>query len=1206
MPSKSLPPHPNLEHLKYQAKDLRIAHQSGNAKAVARTREFHPKFTTRNELEAQRARLSLSDALLVIAREYGFESWPKLKNHVEALAKGATPASSPGEAPPEQSLASPPTTTLQSHAERVAQFLEYACPDHHIRGGAAHRMARHAAERMLRRHPELARENLYTAVVCGELAEVERRLAERPAAATEKYSGAGPDRAASGGADDVFKNNGPKLWEPLLFLCFTRLPLAAASANAVAIARTLLDHGADPNACFMAGSSRYTPLVGVIGEGEEGRAPHPQRDALTRLLLERGAAPYDLQVIYNTHFRGDVLWFLKLIYEQSVKSGRKPDWDDPNWEMLGMGGYGSGARFLLHGAVQRDDRPLAEWLLFHGADPNAAPPSSSHFPKRTLYEEALRGGQLEMARLLARYGAQTGGVEITGEDPFKAACFRLDRAEAERLLKDKPDYLLAPETLMAAAKQDRADVVALLLDLGVAPDLTNPRNGNETALHVAAYSNSPAVAALLLDRGAAPDARESNFGATPLGFAVWGEKTRLIDLLCRFSRDVWDLTFMGKLKRLREVLNAQPELAKVVSSDGETPLMRLPDDEGKALECARLLLSLGADPALKNRAGLTAADLAEKRGLLEAAAALRVGLPTPGPEGSTSPRGVEELECRAQDFVQAYETGDEAALQRLNAYHQRAFTREDLRAEVWRRARVAREASSRGIKNAFGLAQAKVLLAQDAGFGSWSAFTASVATGSPPPDLPYQIDAKLNQIEPRRNLSARDWETIVAVMRERQITALSANGQMTDAAMDRVAELGHVTRLTLGGSRQLTDDGLLCLARMPQLEYLHLSENPGGRLTDRGLEALRHLPQLKTLQMTWQKGITDAGVAHLACCDQIENVNLMGTPTGDGALRALRGKTKLRYFQAGKLLTDAGLPLLHEIPAFKTWQGGELKFSLLNDSAEPNNLLLDGPITNAGLAALAGLDGLFGLRFFWHLTAVTPDCLQPLASLPNLGVLGWGGALCDDTAMRHIAALPRLRMLMAQGTVATDAGFESLSRSTTLAHFWGRECPNLTGRGFIALSKMPALRALSVSCKNVDDAALSTLPEFPALAELTPIDVSDAGFRYVGLCQGLEGLSCMYCRDTTDVATEHLLGLSRLKTYYAGATKITDRSLELLSRISSLEQLAFYECLGISDAGLPFLARLPRLREADFSGSPNVTLAGTRVFPNRVRVKHTL
>ena len=38
--------------------------------------------------------------------------------------------------------------------------------------------------------------------------------------------------------------------------------------------------GANPNAFFMAGDSSYTPLVGVIGEGEEGRTAHPERDAL--------------------------------------------------------------------------------------------------------------------------------------------------------------------------------------------------------------------------------------------------------------------------------------------------------------------------------------------------------------------------------------------------------------------------------------------------------------------------------------------------------------------------------------------------------------------------------------------------------------------------------------------------------------------------------------------------------------------------------------------------------------------------------------------------------------------------------------------------------------------------------------------------------------------------------------------------------------
>ena len=41
---------------------------------------------------------------------------------------------------------------------------------------------------------------------------------------------------------------------------------------------------------------------------------------------------------------------------------------------------------------------------------------------------------------------------------------------------------------------------------------------------------------------------------------------------------------------------------------------------------------------------------------------------------------------------------------------------------------------------------------------------------------------------------------------------------------------------------------------------------------------------------------------------------------------------------------------------------------------------------------------------------------------------------------------------MAQGTVATDDGFEALGRSQTLEYIWGRECPNLSGRGFVALA----------------------------------------------------------------------------------------------------------------------------------------------------------
>jgi hypothetical protein len=52
----------------------------------------------------------------------------------------------------------------------------------------------------------------------------------------------------------------------------------------------------------------------------------------------------------------------------------------------------------------------------------------------------------------------------------------------------------------------------------------------------------------------------------------------------------------------------------------------------------------------------------------------------------------------------------------------------------------------------------------------------------------------------------------------------------------------------------------------------------------------------------------------------------------------------------------------------------------------------------------------------------------------------------------------------------------------------------------------------------------------------------------------------------------------------------------------SLESIELYETKGVGDAGLAFLAALPRLREVHLTGLPNVTFEGTRVFPPHVRV----
>lgn len=80
--SKSLPSQANLEQLKKQAKDLLKSHKGGDARALERFRASHPRYSNASESEICAAQLALSDAQLVIAREYGFASWLKLREHV--------------------------------------------------------------------------------------------------------------------------------------------------------------------------------------------------------------------------------------------------------------------------------------------------------------------------------------------------------------------------------------------------------------------------------------------------------------------------------------------------------------------------------------------------------------------------------------------------------------------------------------------------------------------------------------------------------------------------------------------------------------------------------------------------------------------------------------------------------------------------------------------------------------------------------------------------------------------------------------------------------------------------------------------------------------------------------------------------------------------------------------------------------------------
>lgn len=912
-------------------------------------------------------------------------------------------------------------------------------------------------------------------------------------------------------------------------------------------------------------------------------------------------------------------------------------------------GYFAGATLLHHvaGNPWRDNLlpknivEMARVLLEAGADVHARTLGTNGGPTMGLLvtgKQASDAGVTgPLMDLLLQYGAH---LDVTRDDALDASLANHSPRAAEKMiaLGAKPDVLAAAAlgrmdmlrdffdehghlrsrprrngvdmserdaiglALLYAYVREQREAVDFLLEKDGNWNMTGVNNG--AMLHRAANVGDLDMVTRLIAKGADISNRDNPFMTTPLGWAYYGEQTAVFEWMrANCAIDIHDAVQYGFGEHVEARLREQPSDVNLQRDHAELPRCA-------PLHCAAfmnradfaaLLVERGADPNLLAGNGWTPLDLADLEGAAAVAAVLeqRGGKRTAEAAKPPSHPALKEFEKVAADIERAYRVDDDDALQRIQQFVKRQLTFHDVRTGA--RSRLQKD---RDFAGDISLPEARDIVAGLRGFASWNALAESVtrrddqATSWGRPA--YIIDQAQSRIELRHSLDDADWDAIIAVIAERKIRRIVANGQLTDHVMDRLAALDHITHLDASNSKRLTDTGLRRLSAFRRLEYLNVS-NAG--ITDEGLDVLGGLPALKTFALHWDRHLSDAGLANLTYCAELEEVDLLGSRAGDGVINAITAKRMLRRVTTGRLLTDAGMPLFQRFPMYRTWSGGRPQYSLMTFRDDHNNLLLDGPFTNEGLTHLAGLEGLSGLGFFRHTSAITADGLAPLVDLPNVTMLGCGGDLCTDVAMRHIAAMPKLRMLQAQGTVATDAGFETLSRSRTIEYIWGRECPHLTGRGFAALAAMPALQGLAVSCKQVDDRALALLPRFPSLRQLMPMDVEDEGFRSVGQCEQLENLWCMYCRNTTDVATAHLAGLRKLKTYYAGQTRITDRSLEILAGMTSLEKLEFWNCAGITNAGISRLAALPNLREVIVDGCRHVTGDAAAAFAPTVHVR---
>jgi ankyrin repeat protein len=93
MYAKELPARPSLEQYKKQAKEFVKGFKtfptskSADPEAIQQIKKNHPRLGKLSEAEIRNAKFTLADAQLVIAREHGFESWPKFAKHIEARTR---------------------------------------------------------------------------------------------------------------------------------------------------------------------------------------------------------------------------------------------------------------------------------------------------------------------------------------------------------------------------------------------------------------------------------------------------------------------------------------------------------------------------------------------------------------------------------------------------------------------------------------------------------------------------------------------------------------------------------------------------------------------------------------------------------------------------------------------------------------------------------------------------------------------------------------------------------------------------------------------------------------------------------------------------------------------------------------------------------------------------------------------------------------
>ncbi|HSB13662.1 MAG TPA: ankyrin repeat domain-containing protein [Bryobacteraceae bacterium] len=590
LPTRKLREHPDLDQLKRQAKELLEAFTTGDAAAVAEVNAHYRA--------ASPVTFALHDAQLVLARAYGFDSWPKLRAFVDGVTVKRF----------EEVARNGDIAQLRVMLKHRPELVNSAALRHAVlrRDDTMVRMLmEHGANARTGVYPHrdattplvIATDRGYDEIVVT-IKEVERRRRE-----TNSAGLGAPDPevlfgAIASGENDraigLMESEPSLIQARLLHHGWTPLHVAAAKLN-VQMVNWLTERGADVNAKgrnwteqtpldtaahssdanksaeyavvanrLVRAGAEMTPWAAVaLGDAEWLRARHAQ-GSLTNPIEGTGGM-LRIAASYN---RADILQLLlKLGFDPNERT-RMEDVDADSiaftWGMP------------LYHCAQFGKCELAEILLKHGADPNgkvyaSGDPVFQAYDKRDWkmvellqryggVPEATTAGlfrQTELARKMlageAKYGSEgVGGDTLAEQLLWGGACggdAEIVRMALEYIDRPKDDpwwfHIMEQPIRMWSDGGAQLDCLKLILERCDPNILGRSGDGfNLTILHSVAGARPHvteeerlAFATVLLDAGGRTDLRDGLLNSTALGWACrWG-RAELVKLLLERGAD---------------------------------------------------------------------------------------------------------------------------------------------------------------------------------------------------------------------------------------------------------------------------------------------------------------------------------------------------------------------------------------------------------------------------------------------------------------------------------------------------------------------------------------------------------------------------------------------------------------------------------------------------------------------------------------------